>query len=241
MPQPKQTVLITGVSVGIGHALARHYLNQGSQVLGLSRRTPTDLTADENFRFESLDLRQFDAIGSALGKLLDGIQQLDLAVLNSGILGQFGDLADAPLADLTNTMDVNVWANKFLLDAMFAGPVVRQVVAISSGAAVNGNRGWSGYSISKAALNMLIQVYSRERPETHFTSFAPGVVDTAMQEQLRERAPDERYPSVEALRAKQHTPDMPTPDVVAARLATAFAKLPQAIASGGFTDIRRMA
>ncbi|QDU97584.1 SDR family NAD(P)-dependent oxidoreductase [Lignipirellula cremea] len=234
-------VLITGVSSGIGHALADWYLNRGYRVYGLSRRQPDDLLAREHFHFASLDLNQFDAIAPTLGRLLTGEASLDLVILNAGILGQFDDLANTPMTDLQHTMDVNVWSNKVLLDQLFAdGRNVRQVVAISSGAAVNGGRGWSGYSVSKAALNMLVMLYSREQPKTHFTSFAPGIVDTAMQEQLRSRTPDDRFPSVETLRSKQNTPDMPTPAVAAERLAGAMARLPDLVESGQFTDLRRL-
>lgn len=237
-----QTVLITGVSSGVGHALAAHYLDRRDRVLGLSRRSPEDLLGRENFRFESLDLREFDQIAAALDRLLNGLDRVDLVVLNAGVLGYFGDVAEAPLENLKETMDVNVWSNKVLLDGLFAsGCQSPQVVAISSGAAVNGNRGWAGYSVSKAALNMLVRLYSRERPETHFTALAPGTIDTAMMKELCSRPPDERYPSVDALRSKRNTAETPPPEEAAERLAAAFARLPESVESGEYADVRQWA
>lgn len=241
MTQSQQNIFITGVSSGIGHALAEYYLEQGQHVYGISRRTPGDLLARDNFHFASLDLREFSEIGQTLARLLDGVSRIDLAILNSGILGFFGDLQEAPMEDLKNTLDVNLWANKVLLDELFALKLeLPQVVAISSGAAVNGNRGWTGYSISKAALNMLVLLYSRERPQTHFTSFAPGIIDTAMQEELASYPADERFPSLEVLRSKRKTPEMPSPEAAAERLALTFERLPGLVQSGAFTDIRKM-
>jgi len=238
---PTRGLLITGVSSGIGHGLAEFYLKQGYRVLGTSRRAPSDLLEHSQFRFRSIDLGHPTAIGPPITALLDQIRHLDLVVLNAGILGDFGDLADAELDDLTRTMQVNVWSNKCVLDALYgAGVTIQQVVAISSGASVNGNRGWSGYSISKAALNMLVTLYARERPETHFAALAPGLVDTFMQEQLRTRTPDERYPAVEVLRNKQHTPDMPRPGDAAETLATTMAQLPERVSSGAYADIRML-
>lgn len=234
-------VLVTGVSSGIGHGLAKYYLDQGWQVFGTSRRSPQDLIDQTMFRFVNLDLLDESQIQPQLIELLDNVDSLDLLILNAGILGRFGDLADAELNDLKNTMAVNVWANKLVLDAIFQrGLQVKQVVAISSGAAVNGNRGWSGYSVSKAALNMLIQLYSREQLETHFCAFAPGVVDTAMQDELCSRAPDERYQAIETLRSKRGTPDMPGPDAAAAHLAAAMSRLPAIIESGSYADVRSL-
>ena len=241
MTDQKPTILITGVSSGIGHALVAHYLDRQHRVCGISRRTPEELVEWENFRFESLDLREFDRIAPALARLLRGLDRLDLVVLNAGILGQFGDLIDQPLADLKHTMDVNLWSNKVLLDRLFASGVeVSQVVAITSGASVNGHRGWGGYSLSKAALNMLVKLYSAERPETHFTALAPGIIDTAMQEELCSRPQDERYPSVEVLRSKRGTPEMPPAEKAAEMLAETFPHLPELIESGAYADVRQL-
>ena len=43
-------ILITGVSSGIGWGLAKHYLELGHTVFGLSRRTPKDLIKKANLK-----------------------------------------------------------------------------------------------------------------------------------------------------------------------------------------------
>ncbi|MCA9247805.1 MAG: SDR family NAD(P)-dependent oxidoreductase [Planctomycetales bacterium] len=234
-----KNIFITGVSSGLGHALSTHYLAAGASVFGVSRRRPGDLCQHENFHYQTLDLRTIDAIEPTMAQLLAGQQSLDLAILNAGILGTFGDLSAAYLDDLMNTMQVNMWSNKVLLDAIFrqiAG--VRQVVAISSGAAVNGNRGWSGYSLSKAALNMLVALYSHEQPKTHFCAFAPGVIDTAMQDYLCGLERGDKFPALSVLRGKRGTSDMPDAATAAPRLATAMARLPALVTSGDYADVR---
>jgi len=232
---------MTGVSAGIGHGLADHYLESGCEVFGISRRTPDDLINLSNFHFAAGDLADPASTETALKKLLASTDRLELVVLNAGVVGRFGDLMDADPADLCHTMQVNVWANITLLNGIFSrGIAVRQVVAISSGASVNGHRGLSGYSISKAALNMMVKLYAHEQPETHFCAFAPGVVDTHMQEVLCGRDPDERYPAVEILRGKRGTPEMPTPATVAPYLASAMSQLPELVSSGHYADIREL-
>ena len=235
------SVFITGVSSGIGNALAREYLDRGSRVFGVSRRTPENLTASENFRFENLDLTDHARTGPVLARLLDGLGHLDLAVLNAGIFGRLGDLAEADLGLLQEVMEINVWANKTVIDGLFAGQrKIDQLIAITTGASINGNRGWSGYAISKAALNMLTKLYAKERPETHFCALAPGVVDTVMVDNLLAHPSDPRYPSVEAVRAKRGTPEMPLPGDAAKMLITAIERLPQSVESGSYADIRKL-
>jgi len=234
-----ERVLITGVSSGLGHGLAQVFLERGAEVRGCSRRAPEDLIG-RGLIFAEVDLGDPDAGASAFERLLEDAGSLDLAVLNAGKLGQIRDMRDTPLEDLRETMEINVWANKWILDAIFARMSrVGQVVAISSGAARSGSRGWNGYSISKAALNMFVQVYAGERPETHFTSLAPGLVDTAMQEYLTNLPEDDRFPPLKRLKEAKGTHAMPDAEACARHLAGIFPKL-RHYASGAFVDVRDM-
>lgn len=237
----EHNVLITGVSTGIGRALVAEYLGRGSTVFGCSRSTPDGLVGHERFRFDALDLTDHERTPATLARLLDGIEELHLAVLNAGALGKIRDLSATPLEDARALVDINLWANKTVIDSLLAAATVHQIVTISSGAAVNGNRGWGAYGISKAALNMLTKLYAAEAPDTHFCALAPGIIDTAMQDELCSGEPDARYPSLDALRSKRHTDDMPTPERAAPELADVMASLPRLVESGAFADVRSLA
>ena len=235
-----RTILITGVSSGIGRGLALHYLTHGERVFGLSRRAPSDFAGLPGFAFRSADLSRFDGIVPAVTELLRDVGRLDLAILNAGVLGTISDVSDADLDSMRAVMDVNLWANKPVLDAAFArGRAVDQVVAVSSGAAVSGARGWNAYALSKAALNMLMALYAAERPETHFSALAPGLCDTAMQAHLRGLPDDARFPNVERLKKAAGTADMPGPEELAPRLAGAIRSLRKR-ESGRFWDLRTL-
>jgi len=236
--KPKR-ILITGVSSGIGLGLTRECLQQNWAVYGTARHAP-DLGKTDRFHFVTCDLSKEKEIVSAMRKLLGSIDSLDLAVLNAGILGPFGDLREQSQEEIERVMQVNVWANKAILDTLFERDVkIRQVVAISSSASVNPCRGWGGYAISKAALNMLISLAATEHPETHFCSLAPGLVDTAMQDQLCSQQSDPRFPSLDRLKAKRGTADMPDSGEIAPRLLTVMQQLPTYITSGEYADLRR--
>ena len=235
------TILITGASAGIGLALARLWLAQGARVLALQRR-PSPLLGRPQFREVYADLADLEALPERVRELLDGTAELDRVVLNAAVAAPLRDLADTPLAELRQLMDINTWANKLILDALYGSGVrIRQVVGISSGAAVRGSRGWNGYSLSKAAFVMLIQLYAAERPETHFCSLMPGIVQTKMQDDLCSLGADERrkFPAVERLLAARGTPDMPLPDVAAAALLAAFDQALQE-PSGSLLDLRKL-
>ena len=179
-------IFITGASSGLGLALAEAYLNRGWTVYAVSRRTPDNLLSHHTFHHATLDLRDHNRTPGVIADLLGDLDHLDLAILNAGIMGRIEDMANTGLDELKEVMDVNVWANKTVIDSLFSEiETIDQIVTISSGASVNGNRGWSGYSVSKAALNMLTKLYAREHPDTHFCALAPGVIDTAIQEEIR--------------------------------------------------------
>src|SRR5690606_14087872 len=116
----EKVVFITGVGSGIGAALAEWHLNEGDRVFGVSRRSPEGLLAKPGFAFASLDLSRLDTIAPAIGKLLAAAGRVDTVVLNAGVLGKIGDMAEIPLETMGHVMDVNLWANKAVLDALFA-------------------------------------------------------------------------------------------------------------------------
>lgn len=231
--------MITGVSSGLGYGLAKVYLERGAVVYGCSRREPEELVA-AGLRFVSMDLLDATSGAEQLRSLVRGVNRLDTVILNAGKLGEIRDMKEAPLEDLKETMEVNVWANKWILDTIFEQvPVVNQIIGISSGASQSGSRGWNGYSLSKAALNMLIKLYAGEQTDTHFTALAPGLVDTAMQDYLTNLPEDERYGPLKRLKAAKGTKDMPDGETCARMLIDAFPRLLER-PSGEYADIRKL-
>ena len=70
----------TAAGAGIGLALAKHYLDIGATVWGVSRRE-AEIEASR-FHQVSCDLTRFGQVSSSLRKLLDGVTELDLVLLN---------------------------------------------------------------------------------------------------------------------------------------------------------------
>lgn len=167
---------------------------------------------------------------------------MDLVILNAGILNDIRDLKDTDIEEIKKVMDVNVWANKVLIDVLFEQlDSIHQVVAISSGAAVSGTRGWNAYALSKATLNMLIDLYSREHPQTHFCALAPGLIETGMQDYLNNlpEAYEKKFPMVKKLKEARGTDNMPKSKEAAVIVANAIQKITDH-ESGNFLDVRNM-
>lgn len=233
-------ILITGTSSGVGAGLSKWYLDQGHKVYGISRNTNDALQKNKNYYFLALDLTQFDKMEKLIPAFLAGIEMFDKVILNAGKLNSVRDIVDTPLVEIKNTMDINVWANKVLIEILVNHQIrVKQVLAISSGAAVSGARGWNAYSLSKATLNMLINLYAKELDKTHFTALAPGLIDTGMQEYIFNLPDDDKYPVVQKLKNARGTDAMPNPEQAAPIIANAIERCLQ-YESGSFLDIRQM-
>lgn len=234
-----RSVLITGNSSGLGLGLTDCYLEQGWQVYGMSRRG-CPLQA-ENLHDVQCDLADFDAIPGRLEALLRQSQSLDLVILNAGILGEIRELHQTPLADIRKLMDINVWSNKVIMDWLHdCGKPIRQIVMISSGASVFGSKGWNGYSLSKATLNMLAKLYAHEFPATAIHALAPGLIDTGMMDYLCGDTIDrEEFPALQRIQEARGTEVMPGPAEAARRVMKAIELLP-AQASGSYVDMREL-
>jgi len=232
-----RNVFITGISSGLGLGLARFYLQQGDTVYGVSRRGAE--LEHEHLRQARADLGDLDGIDAVLDRLI-GETHIDLAILNAGLLGKFKPMPQLGLDEIRKSMDVNTWANKVILDWFAARHAPRQIVLISSGAGVTGHKGWGAYALSKAALNMLAQLYARDLPDSHVAAFAPGLIHTAMQDHIYEKVDENRFPAVKHLKEARNTPAMPEPDEAAKIIADGIDRLPERIESGQYTDVRRM-
>ena len=232
-------VLITGNSSGLGLGLTQTLLKRDAIVWGMSRRG-CPVHDNDGLRDRRFDLSNLNALPDALERLLSDCLRLDLVVLNAGILGKIHEISETDVHDLEHMMRINVWSNKVILDWIIERQLpVDQIIAISSGAALNMNYGWGGYSLSKALLNNLVTLYAHEMPDTHLTALAPGLVDTPMQDYLCGEVDTEEFPSVQKLKDARGTEDMPGPEAAAERILGSLDKLREG-ESGRFVDMRKL-
>jgi len=192
-------VLITGVSSGLGAALAEECIGRGDDVYAIGRHDNRALHNKPGYYFLPTDLSDVDMLRENIKEFVDK-HRFDLVILNAGIMSDLQELGETPLHELRRIMDLNVWANKQVIDTLDLHAKTEQIVAVSSGAAINGHKGWGGYAISKAALNTMIKIYAEEKPWTHFSAIAPGVVMTPMLQRMFKISDPVIYPSVQRIR-----------------------------------------
>ncbi len=229
-----KSIFITGIGSGLGEALAKEYLAQGDAVYAIGRTFPKQFDHYPHFFFFPYDLSQTFMINSEIMPFVQN-HSFDIAILNAGMLGEINTLNKTDLIDIKNVMELNVWANKELITLLSEHSSVQQIVGISSGAAVNGSKGWGAYSLSKSGLNMLLNVYAKELPKIHFTALAPGIIKTSMVEHIINKVDEQEFPSAKKLKESY----IQSPQEAAKHLISIFPKLLN-YESGSFLDVRTM-
>jgi benzil reductase ((S)-benzoin forming) len=149
---------------------------------------------------------------------------LDLWINNAGILPPIAPLREITSNEYRRHIEVNVLgvfsgASAFVRHRRLLGQGGGVLVNISSGAGRNGYAGWSAYCAAKAAVDLMTECVSLEERGTGLRAYAlaPGVIDTQMQELIRNSTP-EQFPTVEKFRQLKANQAFHTPEWVAERI-----------------------
>jgi NAD(P)-dependent dehydrogenase (short-subunit alcohol dehydrogenase family) len=183
-----RTVLISGVSRGLGRALALEFAARGWRVVGFGRNEADVAALRAELGALHLigvaDVRDSGSLAAFLGPLLPRLARLDLVVNNAGVINRNAPLWEVPEAEFTQVMDVNVAGIHRMVRL-----VVPELLRRGAGVLVNMSSGWgrstapevAPYCASKWAVEALSKALAEELPAgVACVSLNPGVIDTAM-------------------------------------------------------------
>jgi len=202
MSEADHLYIITGASRGLGAALTNALLVPGNRLVCVARSRNLELerVATMSGVPVAWHLQDLSQPASAAGWLSSVLESQDppasaTLILNAGVvepIGPVSRLQENTLLPhlLTNLASPMIMTGAFLeRTEKFDCP--RKVLAISSGAARRPVEGWSAYCAGKAGLDMFIRSVNAEyagtaAPRTvRAVALAPGVVDTGMQDTIR--------------------------------------------------------
>lgn len=191
-----KTALVTGVSRGLGLAIAERLIEEGHyRVIGLSRTESPAYAAlcerSENAIFVPFDVSQIDAIPQQINKIGKEFGPFWGLVNNAGI-GTDGVLATMHQTDIDKVLRTNLTAPIVLAKYVSRKMLTRRtgrIVNISSIIASTGFHGLSVYAASKAGLEGFSRSLSREIGKLGLTvnCVAPGYMETEMTQGLEEQ------------------------------------------------------
>ncbi|SMY22723.1 unnamed protein product [Zymoseptoria tritici ST99CH_1A5] len=193
MSSSKKTILLTGASRGIGLAIA-NYLLKAEHNLVLVSRTAEPLQKLESQYPQQVavlakSLSEAEVSQSAVDLALSRFSRLDGVIVNHGVLDPVQRVVDTSDAEFRESWNVNFFSAVAIARA--AVPELRKtkgaLILVSSGAATSAYTGWGAYGGAKAAVNHLAATLGREEPDVVSMAIRPGVVDTDMQKDIREK------------------------------------------------------
>ncbi len=175
--------LITGVSRGLGKALAEAALARGDTVIGTVREgDPHIANGRGSFQRLTLDMRDSQAIEAAASRTFELVDRLDVVVNNAGhgLLGPVESVTDREMIGLFET---NVFGPVRLIRAVL--PRLRaqrsgHIINVTSIAGRAPNAGSGVYAATKSALEALSKALSQELAPLGIkvTAIAPGAFRT---------------------------------------------------------------
>ena len=189
-----KSVLITGGSRGLGHALALSLASRGAKVVLVAREKSKLDEAVRGIRGNGgqafgivADVGEKESIYPIVGQAAALAGPVDILINNASTLGPvpLRLIPDTDCEDFERALQVNTVGPFRLIKAVVGSMVLRQtgvIVNISSDAAVEPYPSWGVYSASKAALDHLTRIAALELAGTgvRFFSVDPGEMDTSM-------------------------------------------------------------
>ena len=192
--------MVTGGSRGIGRAIVEILAAAGMDVVFTYREQAA--AANEviaavpggRITAEQVDVRDGTACAAFVEKVVERTGHIDLLVNNAGVI------RDNPLTileeeDVRVVLETNV-AGAFNMTRAVAPHMISRrrgkIVTISSVAGETGGRGQTNYAASKGAINSFTRALAVELAPRGITvnAVAPGVIETEMSREVRERAPE---------------------------------------------------
>jgi benzil reductase ((S)-benzoin forming) len=216
-----RSVLVSGISRGLGLAIFDRLLYAGTQPIGIGRTFVEEhqkAAREGRCRLVACDLSDFDALNKVRSEDLSPKGTSELVFINNAAtIDPIGLIGRLDLYRLYEAMMVNSFAPVVLVNRLLAiscDDVQLKILNISSGAAERAIAGWSSYCVGKAAAQMFFSCLVAEHPSVEVSNIDPGTMDTDMQTSIRASRKSE-FPHVERFREMQRSGTLRNPSVVA--------------------------
>ena len=184
----RKTILITGVSRGLGSALTEEFIRQGHTVVGCGRdRSHIDgmqLKFGTPHYFDSVDVTDEAQVEAWARRVMDTVGVPDLLLNNAGLINRNAPLWQVPAIEFNAVIDVNIKGV-----ANVIRHIVPAMIARGNGVIVNFSSGWgrgtspevAPYCASKWAIEGLTKALAQELPKGMAAiPLSPGIINTEM-------------------------------------------------------------
>jgi NAD(P)-dependent dehydrogenase (short-subunit alcohol dehydrogenase family) len=188
MSPNQKTILITGVSRGLGRAMTEEFIRLDHTVLGCGR-SPDEITRLQKqfgspHNFAVVDVANDGAVAAWAKRILKSHGAPDLVLNNAGFINRNAPLWKIGAAEFSQVIDVNLKGTANVIRHFVPAMVKNQ-----SGVIVNFSSGWgrstdaevAPYCATKWAIEGLTQALAQELPPgMAAVPLNPGIINTDM-------------------------------------------------------------
>ena len=182
-------VIVTGGSKGIGFATAKKFLSCGDKVIILGRHENESALEELKKKGGVTFIRAYVSIADDCRRVVSAAMEtygrIDVLANVAGIVGTRGAFVDLDLADIQNTININLMGT-INLSQLAAREMLKQrsgvIINVGSIDGFLANTESIGYHASKGGVKLLTQSMARELSPygIRVLSVAPGWVKTGM-------------------------------------------------------------
>ena len=183
-----KTILITGVSRGLGRAMTEEFIRLGHTVIGCGRSEKEIIELQTQFQpphdFDIVDVTDDKAVSAWSLEILEKHGAPDLLLNNAALINRNAPLWKVPAQEFSDVIDVNIKGVANVI-RHFVPAMIKQ----GRGVIVNFSSGWgrstdaevAPYCATKWAIEGLTQSLAQELPGGMATvPLNPGIIDTDM-------------------------------------------------------------
>jgi NAD(P)-dependent dehydrogenase (short-subunit alcohol dehydrogenase family) len=187
MPGNKK-ILLTGVSRGLGRAMAEEFIRLGHTVIGCGRSEKAIAELRKQFAspndFAVVDVASDEQVAAWAKRILQSNGTPDLLLNNAALINRNAPLWEVPAKEFSDIIDVNIKGVVNVIRHFIPAMVARR-----AGVIVNFSSGWgrsadaevAPYCATKWAIEGLTNSLSQELPSgMAAVPLNPGIIDTDM-------------------------------------------------------------
>ncbi|MEM8550140.1 MAG: SDR family oxidoreductase [Verrucomicrobiota bacterium] len=188
MSLAKRTIVITGITRGIGRALAMRFVQLGHTLIGCGRRSEAVEAVRRSLApgpyLSIVDVADADAVNEWAVDVLERFGAPDLVLNNAGVMHPGLPFWEVSQGDFDQLIDINIKGVAHVARAFLPAMIVRGqglLVNFSSGLGQFAVPNASGYVASKYAIEGLSKAIAEDLPKgLACIPLSPGVIDTEM-------------------------------------------------------------
>ncbi len=188
MTDAARTIVVTGVSRGLGRALVEPLSSAGHVIAGCARNSGSIQELRSTFGsphcFDTVDVAQESEVRAWAEAILAQVGPPDLLINNAALINANAPLWEVPTEEFSNVIDVNIKGIFHVMKAFLPAMMERQqgvVVNLSSGWGRTASAEVAPYCATKWAVEGLTQSLALELPSgVAAVPVNPGIIDTEM-------------------------------------------------------------